>query len=110
MPNLITRSELEDLVATGGVVIVDALPAAYYEKAHLPGALNLVEQDVDRRAPSVLPDKDATIVTYCSNAACGNSEAVARRLERLGYNDVRKYREGIEDWAQAGNAVDGTAA
>lgn len=110
MPGSITRTELETLVATGQVVLVDALPASYYEKAHLPGALNIEEQDVARLAPSVLPDKDATIVTYCTNAACGNSQAVAHRLERLGYTDVRKYRDGIEDWTNAGNAVEGSAS
>jgi rhodanese-related sulfurtransferase len=27
---------------------------------------------------------------------------VARTLTRLGYTDVRKYREGIQDWVEAG--------
>ncbi len=53
-------------------------------------------------APALLPDRAATIVTYCSNAACGNSKAVANLLDKLGYTDVRTYRDGIEDWAGAG--------
>ena len=97
MTDLITRTELERLVAAGHVTLVDALPASYYEQAHLPGALNLVESDVAARASSLLPNKDAAIVTYCSNEACGNSQAVANRLERLGYSNVRKYRGGIQD-------------
>ena len=110
MTNLITRTELERLIATGDVTVVDALPASYYDQAHLPGALNLVESDVAARASSLLPNKDAAIVTYCSNEACGNSQAVANRLERLGYSNVRKYREGIQDWAEAGNAIEQTTA
>ena len=106
MTDLITRTELEDLVATRSVVLVDALPPSYYEKAHLPGAVNLVESDVEARAAALLPDRDAAIVTYCSNEACTNSQAVANRLERLGYTNVRKYREGIQDWAEAGNPVE----
>jgi rhodanese-related sulfurtransferase len=110
MTNLITRSELEALVAADQVVLVDALPSSYYDQAHLPGALNLVENDVAVLAPRLLPDLDATIVTYCSNAACGNSQAVANRLEKLGYTNVRKYREGIQDWVEAGNAIEQTPA
>jgi rhodanese-related sulfurtransferase len=110
MTNLITRTELERLIATCDVTVVDALPASYYDQAHLPGALNLVESDVAARASSLLPNKDAAIVTYCSNEACGNSQAVANRLERLGYSNVRKYRGGIQDWAEAGNAIEQTTA
>jgi rhodanese-related sulfurtransferase len=84
MTELITRTDLEVLVATGDVVLVDALPASYYDQLHLFAALNLVESDVDTEASRLLPDKDVTIVTYCSNEACGNSQAVANRLERLG--------------------------
>jgi len=110
MTALITRAELESLLATGDVVLVDALPASYYDQLHLPTALNLVESDVDTEAPRLLPDKHATIVTYCSNEACGNSQAVANRLERLGYTAVRKYREGIQDWIAAGNPTEATQA
>ena len=74
------------------------------------GALNLVEADVEARAGQLLPDKDAAIVTYCSNAACGNSQAVANKLEKLGYTNVRKYREGIQDWVEAGLPAESKAA
>jgi rhodanese-related sulfurtransferase len=110
MTELITRTDLEVLVANDDVVLVDALPASYYDQIHLPAALNLVESDVDTAAPRLLPDKNATIVTYCSNEACGNSQAVANRLERLGYTAVCKYREGIHDWVAAGNPTESTQA
>ena len=109
MTTLIARPELEPLVDAGTVILIDALPASYYDQQHLPGALNLVEAEVEARAPRLLPHKDAAIVTYCSNSACGNSEAVASRLKRLGYTNVRKYGEGIQDWVEAGNATESTA-
>jgi rhodanese-related sulfurtransferase len=36
------------------------------------------------------------------NVPCRNSELVGSRLLALGYTNVRKYREGIEDWVAAG--------
>jgi rhodanese-related sulfurtransferase len=106
MTTLISRDEFRTAIDQRSVTVVDALPESYYSQRHLPGALNLVETEVDERAPSLLPDLDATIVTYCSNAACPNSQAVANRLARLGYTDVRKYRDGIEDWVAAGLPVE----
>ncbi|WP_205325096.1 rhodanese-like domain-containing protein [Glycomyces sp. YM15] len=106
MTALITREELQKAIANGAVTVVDALGGEYYAKQHLPGALPLVLADVDAQAPTLLPDRDAAIVTYCSNEACPNSGQVAERLTGLGYTDVRKYKEGIADWTEAGLPVE----
>ncbi|MFJ3792352.1 rhodanese-like domain-containing protein [Kitasatospora sp. NPDC090091] len=106
MTALITRDELAAAIEAGSVTVVDALGGEYYAQQHLPGAVALVRADVDRLAPGLLPDRDAAIVTYCSNPACPNSGQVAERLVALGYTDVRKYREGIEDWTGAGLPVE----
>jgi len=110
MTQLISREDLRTAIDAGTVTVVDALGGDYYAKQHLPGAIALVEADVERLAPILLPDKTAAIVTYCSNEACPNSQQVANRLARLGYTNVRKYREGIQDWVQAGLPVDTSLA
>jgi len=106
MTELITRSELESAIESGTVIVVDALGGSYYEQQHLPGAIALVEADVATRAGTLLPDRDAAIVTYCSNPECANSGRVATLLSRAGYTNVRKYREGIQDWVGAGLRVE----
>jgi rhodanese-related sulfurtransferase len=110
MTALITRDELRDAIERRQVVVVDALPSSYYDQQHLPGALNLFVDGARERAFKVLPDKDAAVVAYCSNAACPNSEGVARVLTSLGYTNVRKYREGIQDWVEAGLPTESTVA
>jgi rhodanese-related sulfurtransferase len=110
MTTQISRTDLQALMASGAVTLIDALPVTYYDQQHLPGAINLVETDVVALAPTLLTDTSATVVTYCSNAACGNSKAVANRLEKLGYSDVRTYRDGIQDWVGAGMATEATSA
>lgn len=102
MTDTISRSDVKAGVDSGRLVLVDALPASYYAQQHLPGAINLVAEEADALAAALLPDKDAAIVTYCSNRACANSTQVAARLEGLGYSNVRKYADGIEDWVTAG--------
>jgi rhodanese-related sulfurtransferase len=106
MTTTISRDLLRSGLDDQTMVIVDALPVAAYGRRHIPGALQLVTDDVDAKAARLLPDKDATIVTYSTDAACGRGEALAERLEGLGYTDVRVYREGIEDWVGAGLPVE----
>lgn len=106
MTTLITRDELQAAIADGSATVLDALAGAYWEKQHLPGALPLHADDVEQEHAELLPDRDALIVTYCSNAACPNSQQVATKLEKLGYTNVRKYREGIQDWTEAGLPVE----
>jgi rhodanese-related sulfurtransferase len=107
MSQTVTRTALQALLASGqSLTLVDALPESYYLQQHLPGAINLVEADVNALAAELLPDRSATVVTYCSNPSCQNSKAVARRLEALGYTDVRVYADGIQDWVEAGNPVE----
>jgi len=98
MAGTITRTELEARIAAGGVTVLEALPRAYYEKEHLPGALNMPH------------DRSAAVVVYCSNPACQNSSIAQRRLQALGYTDVLKYAEGKEDWLAAGLAVESSVA
>ena len=100
------RDEVRSALDAGTAAVGDALRAAPYNRRHIPGALNLVIDAVDQQAAHLLPDRAATIVTYSTDAACGCGEALAARLEQIGYLDVRVYRDGIEDWVRAGLRVE----
>jgi rhodanese-related sulfurtransferase len=86
-------------------VLVEALGADFYDDAHLPGAVNIPSSQVDTLAPVLLPDRQAFIVVYCTNAGAG-SDSVARRLEALGYSTVAVYCGGKEDWVEHGLPVE----
>lgn len=63
----IAREELkEKMDRRDEFALVDTLGAESYQQSHLPGAINLPLEEVDR-AEEVLPDKDAEIVVYCMN-------------------------------------------
>ncbi len=103
MVSTITRDELRTALATrSDVVVVETLRAEHYDQGHLPGAVHLHPDDVERRAAQVLPDRETLVVTYCSNSACGNSRAAAEKLAKLGYRNVRRYEAGKQDWQEAG--------
>ncbi len=61
----IPREELREKVERGdGFVLVDVLGEQYYRHSHLPGAINLPLEEIER-APDALPDRDADVVVYC---------------------------------------------
>ena len=49
------------------ITIVETLAHERYREAHIPGALNIPPEKIRELAPQLLPNKDAEIVTYCSN-------------------------------------------
>jgi rhodanese-related sulfurtransferase len=62
----ISRDELKRKIDRGErFTLVETLPEFMYKQLHLPGAINLPPNEVQQRAASVLPDKDAEIVVYC---------------------------------------------
>jgi rhodanese-related sulfurtransferase len=49
------------------IKVVETLAPERYREAHLPGALNIPPDKIKELAPQLLPNKDAEIVTYCTN-------------------------------------------
>lgn len=102
---------LKQLIASGeAVVIVDARSGKYDDGQRIPGAVSLAANASDETIAQVLPDKNAKIVTYCSNERCPASANLAKRLVKLGYTNVHKYPQGIAGWTAAGNPVTTVAA
>ena len=107
MSDVITREELrQKLSRRPAPVLVETLPANYFQQSHLPGAINIPHDSVDKLASHLLPDKDAEIVVYCASITCHNSDYAAARLKALGYRDVRIYADGKADWIEAGLPIE----
>jgi rhodanese-related sulfurtransferase len=67
MVRTISREELQNKITRGDKFhLVETLPKVAYEHAHLPGAINLPPDRV-KDAATLLPDKTAEIVVYCSS-------------------------------------------
>jgi rhodanese-related sulfurtransferase len=49
------------------VKVVETLAPERYSEAHLPGAVNIPPEKIKELAPQLLPNKNAEIVTYCTN-------------------------------------------
>ncbi len=104
----VSREQLCELIEHGDdLVLVDALSPISYAASRLPGAINIPPGTEDERAPRRIPDLAAEVVVYCMNPNCSSSVAVANRLMALGYENVRHYSGGKEDWVAAGLPLEG---
>ncbi len=106
----VTREKLRKKIeGEDDFVLVDALSPQHYESSHLPGAVNLPLEFVDE-AEKVIPDKSAEIIVYCMNPACAASDEEVRELRGMGYENVRHYAAGKQDWIRAGLPLEGRHA
>ena len=68
MEDVISTKELKaKLDGKDKITVVETLAPERYREAHIPGALNIPPERIKELAPTILPNKNAEIVTYCSN-------------------------------------------
>ncbi len=107
---LISRDEIKAQIdAKRAFLLVDVLPAEFYDEAHLPGAKDACVYEVTflDQVRKLAPDKDTPIVLYGSGPQNLASATAAEKLQHAGYRNVYDYRGGLEDWLDAGFSVEG---
>jgi rhodanese-related sulfurtransferase len=86
-------------------LVAEILGPQHFASGHLPGALNLPLEGFSEAAQRTLPDRTADIVVYCASVTCQNSDIAARKLQGLGYSNVRIFRGGKAAWRDAGHPL-----
>jgi rhodanese-related sulfurtransferase len=98
--------EFRTTVESKSALILDARASAFFDREHVPGALNLARDDFAqdyRRLSGVLQDAhDKPIIVYCSGGDCHDSRLVANALLSLGFSNVRVFTGGWDAWSAAG--------
>jgi rhodanese-related sulfurtransferase len=85
------------------VLWVDARSRAKYERAHIPGAVLLNEDEWNKLVPAFLDawDPDVPVVVYCDGGSCDASHAIAGRLRtELKIERVHVLKGGWSAWPQ----------
>lgn len=86
------------------VLWVDARAAAAYERAHVPGAINLSAGSWEAQVGEVVAAwrPGRRMVVYCDGHGCQASREVAQRLRtELGLDDVYVLTGGWDAWVEA---------
>lgn len=103
----ITRDELAAMLATESKIkFIDVRDKKYYDDTHIAGAISLPLLELREKAPTMLPQKDETIVIYCVDENCPKAEKGAKILTSMGYTNVFHYAEGIIGYMKAGLPIE----
>lgn len=104
----IQRERLKQKIHEGqSFSLVEVLPEKEYNKYHLPKATNVpAGKDFESDIQEMIPNKDQDVVLYCANTECDASSKAAKRMEEIGYSNVKDYEEGKEGWKEAGLPVE----
>ena len=101
----LSLADFRSAVESKNALILDARPALFYERGHVPGALNLSRddfaRDYRRLGATLKPAMDKQVVVYCSGGACHDSKLVANALLSLGFSNVSVYTGGWDEWSAA---------
>jgi 3-mercaptopyruvate sulfurtransferase SseA len=107
------KSMIDRQARSGGdlIVLIDPRPAKYYAEAHIPGARNITLPQVEPKAkvdPAI--KRFGTIVVYGDNPASAEGRGMTKRLMAVGYDGVRFFAGGLQEWTARGYPVEGTHA
>ena len=79
----------------GDYLIVDVRRADEFAEGHIPGAINIANEDILSAEPAELPDKDQVIYVYCRSG--NRSKQASAKLAAMGYTNIVEFG-GILDW------------
>lgn len=95
----ISAKELRARMQRNEVVLLDVRPHLEYQAAHLPRAVSMPLDELDRRL-SELPRRK-TIVAYCRGPYCVFADKALEQLSARGWK-VARLEEGVAEWQMAG--------
>ncbi len=102
--DLIDTQELKAKLDRGeGFKVVMTLGEWEYRTTHIPGSMR--ESTVQEALEALDPEDE--IVLYVSCPSCPASRMAFRILKDHGYERVRRYAGGLEEWATAGYPLEG---
>ena len=86
---------VEMMKREAGYIILDVRRPDEYAEGHIPGAINVPNEEIGTAEIPELPDKAQLILVYCRSGR--RSKEASEKLVKLGYTNVVEFG-GILDW------------
>lgn len=68
---------------------IDVRSVAEYQQGHLENALNITNEHISEKIPTIAPNKDTPIHLYCRSGS--RAEVVKTTLTNMGYTNVTNH-------------------
>ena len=78
-----------------GYIVLDVRTAEEFAEKHIPGAINVPNEEIGTAEIPELPDKAQLILVYCRSG--NRSKQAAAKLAALGYTNITEFG-GINSW------------
>jgi rhodanese-related sulfurtransferase len=84
-------------------LVIDIRSPEAYAEQHVPGAINIPQEELSRRGDELPADRDAPMVTVCNIGKF--SKHATLFLKSKGYRAVRSAKGGLGEWVRKGYAT-----
>lgn len=99
---LVSRAELEELLESGEITLLDVRPAEEYAAGHIPGALSTPLGTLASAAATLRTAP--SVIAYCRGSFCVMAHDAVRLLGGAGV-ESRRLEDGMLEWRTAGLPV-----
>lgn len=105
--NTISSLELRRLLdSERPIEFWNVLTDEWFKGENIAGSRRVPLDKVGNDVRTTNLSKDAKIVVYCGGPKCPQSRMAVEKLAKLGYENVRAYEGGLEEWKAAGLATE----
>lgn len=92
----ISAEEAKQKMDSGdALIIVDVRTEEEFKTGHIKGAIVIPNESISIEQPTLLPDKNATILVYCRSG--NRSKQAADKLVEMGYTQIYDFG-GLLEW------------
>lgn len=92
----ISQEDAQRMMESGSsYIIVDVRTQDEFNTGHIPGAICIPNESINKTQPVELPDLDQLIMVYCRSG--NRSKQAAQKLANMGYTNVVEFG-GISTW------------
>lgn len=107
----VTPQKLKKMFDDGeDVIVLDVRETEQHAEGSIPfddfnkeNFRSVTRGNLEWEVNTIIPDKDATIVTYCRRG--GRGALAAQVLRKMGYKNATTLQGGLKGWANAGYPV-----
>jgi phage shock protein E len=85
-------------------VIIDVRESDEYAEGHIQTARHLSRGVMEQKIDEFVPDFSTPVVVYCDRG--DRSALVTENLLKMGYQNVRSLRGGLQSWLESGGELE----
>ena len=111
MNTTVSVQELQQLMTSGSVCLIDVLLPEDFACRHIAGAAHacVYEMVFLDRISECVPDRDRAVVVYDESGTTLAARTAREKLDRAGYRNVSILEGGLQAWQAAGFALESSA-